>query len=216
MNKLPAYFLASALVIGISVTTAEATTKIIQFAKGKTSASVTGKIKGNEDIDYILRAGAGQTLTVDLKAGKGAAFFNVLPPGSTGEALFVGSMDADGKHFNGALPSNGDYIVRLYLMGGAKDSGKPVSYTLNVAITGNNSGASAASGTVVAEKACLAEVAKTVGLDSSKLKVLDVTEAQSGISVMVQVPEATAPWSCLSSKSGKVDGVSFTGSEGKL
>ena len=213
MNKLLVSLLTSALLVGTAVTSAEAAIKHIQFAKGKSSASVSGKVKGNESIDYVIRAGAGQTMTVDFKAIKGAAFFNVLPPGSTGEALFVGSMDAVGTSYKGVLPSDGDYIIRIYLMGAAEDSGKPVNYTLKVVING---GGRLASGTVVAEKACLAEVAKTVGVNSSKLKVLDVKEAQSGISVMVQVPDATAPWSCLSSKTGKVDGVSFTGSEGGL
>ena len=217
MKKLLVFLLASALlVVGTAFITAEAATKHIQFAKGKSSASVSGKIKGNEDIDYVIRARAGQTLTVDFKAGKGAAYFNVMPPGSTYEALFVGSRENNSDHFKGTLPSDGDYTLRIYLMGGAKDSGKPVSYTLKVAITSSGSASSPASGTAVAEKACLAEVAKTVGVNSSKLKILDVKEAQSGISVMVQVPDATAPWSCLSSKKGKVDGVSFTGSEGGL
>ena len=79
-------------------------------------------------MDYVIRASAGQTMTVDFKAGKGAAYFNVLPPGSTGEAIFVGS--SEGNHFKGELPSDGDYTIRVYLMGGAKDSGKPVNYTL--------------------------------------------------------------------------------------
>jgi len=118
MKKLLVCLLASALLVGTAVTSAEAVTKQIQFAKGKTSASVSGKITGNDSMDYILRAGAGQTLTVDFKVSKRAAFFNVLPPGSTGEALFVGSMNAVGDHFKCALPSDGDYILRVYLMGG--------------------------------------------------------------------------------------------------
>ena len=46
--------------MGTAFTTAEAAAKQIQFAKGKTSASVSGKIKGNEDIDYVIRARAGK------------------------------------------------------------------------------------------------------------------------------------------------------------
>ena len=57
-------------------------------------------------------------MTVDFKASKSAAYFNVLPPGSSGEAIFVGS--SAGNHFIGELPSDGDYILRVYLMGGAK------------------------------------------------------------------------------------------------
>ncbi len=130
MKKLLACLLAGALLTGTALT-AEAA-KQIAFDKGKSSASVSGIVKGSEDVDYELRANAGQTLIVDFKAGKGAAYFNVLPPGSTGEAIFNGSMDGD--HFKGELPSDGVYTIRVYLMGGAKDSGKPVNYTLKVSI----------------------------------------------------------------------------------
>jgi hypothetical protein len=214
MKKVLVYLLAGALLTGTALT-AEAA-KQIAFGKGKSSASVSGKVQGNSDVDYELRASAGQTMTIDFKASKGAAYFNVLPPNSTGEAIFVGS--SEGNHFKAALPSDGVYTIRVYLMGGAKDSDKPVTYTLKVSIPASPKTGDTAknSGTSVAEKACLAAVAKKAGISASKLKVTDVSEAQSGISVMVQVPEATAPWSCLSSKKGKVDGVSFTGSEGAL
>ena len=223
MKKLLVFLLASALlVVGTAFITAEAATKHIQFAKGKSSASVSGKIKGNEDIDYVIRARAGQTLKVDFKASKGAAFFNVLPPGSTGEALFVGSRDADGKHFKGALPSDGDYIIRIYLMGDAKDSGKPINYTLKVGIpaSGKSSAAtktsSSSSNVKTAEKNCLAAVAKQVGVSSSKLSVSYSSEAESGIGIDIKVPDATDLWFCLTDRKGKVEEVRFKGSEGKL
>lgn len=52
---------------------------------------------------------------------------------------------------------------------------------------------SAASGTKVAEKACLAKVAKTVGKPSKTLKVTEVLTGQAGIGVTIKVPGATAP-----------------------
>ncbi len=215
MKKLLVCLLASALLTGTALT-AEAA-KQIAFGKGKSSASVSGKVQGSNDVDYVIRASAGQTLTVDFKAGKGAAYFNVLPPGSTGDAIFVGS--SAGNHFKGTLPSDGDYTIRVYLMGGAKDSDKPVSYTLKVGIPASAKPAStgkANSETAVAEKACLAEVAKKVGVSASKLKVIDVKGSEAGIGVNIQVPDATAPWSCLSDKKGHVQGTSFTGSEGDM
>jgi hypothetical protein len=215
MKKLLVCLLAGALLTGTALT-AEAA-KQIAFGKGKTSASVSGKVKGNEDMDYVLRASAGQTMTIDFKASKGAAYFNVLPPDSTGDAIFVGS--SEGNHFKAALPSDGDYTIRVYLMGGAKDSDKPVTYTLKVSIPATAKPAStskANSETAAAEKACLAAVAKKVGVSASKLKVIDTQGSQAGIGVNIQVPDATAPWSCLSDKKGHVQGASFTGSEGKL
>jgi hypothetical protein len=217
MKKLLVCLLAGALLTGTVMSTAEAASKQIAFAKGKTGTSISGKIKGNEDMDYVLRASAGQTMTVDFKASKGAAYFNVLPPNSTGEAIFVGS--SEGNHFKAALPSDGDYTIRVYLMGGAKDSDKPVTYTLKVSIPATakpSSTGKANSETAVAEKACLAAVAKKVGVSASKLKVIDVQSAEAGIGVNIQVPDATAPWSCLSDKKGNVQGTSFTGSEGAM
>ena len=158
MKKLSFILLASALLFSAFMTNATADTKQIAFAKGKTSATVSGKVKGNDSMDYSLRASAGQTLTVDFKGSKGAAYFNVLPPGSTGEAIFVGS--SSGNHFQGVLPSDGDYTVRVYLMGAAEASGKPVSFKLTVAVSASAKSSSAGSGTGVAEKACLAAVAQ--------------------------------------------------------
>lgn len=218
MKKLLVYLLTGGLLVGIAVTTVEAATKQIEFAKGKTSTSVSGKITGNEDVDYVIRASAGQTLTVDFKPSKGAAYFNVLPPGSNGEALFVGSSDAVGRHFQGVLPSDGDYILRIYLMGGAKDSGKAVSYTLKVNISagGKSSAATSSSNVKTAEKNCLEAVAKTVGVSSNKLSVSYSSEAESGIGIDIKVPDATDPWFCLTDRKGKVQDVRFKGTEGGL
>jgi len=106
MKKLFVSLLASALLTTAILSTAQGATSQIAFAKGKSSAAVSGKIKGNDSNDYVLRASAGQTLIVDFKAGKGTAYFNVLPPGSTGEAIFVGSSEGD--HFKASLPSDGE------------------------------------------------------------------------------------------------------------
>ena len=142
-KQLFAGWLVGAVLAGLAITTtAEAVTKSISFGKGKTGTSVTGQIKGREDVDYQLRAGAGQTMVVDLKASKGAAYFNVLPPGSSGEAIFVGQNE--GNHFKGQLPSDGVYTIRLYLMGAAKDENKAVNYTLEVSVLGSGKGTNAA------------------------------------------------------------------------
>jgi len=63
---------------------------------------------------------------------------------------------------------------------------------------------------------CLASVAKTVGLPASRLKVIRQTSNATGSSVDVKVPNATAPWGCLTNLQGKVEDVHFKGSEGAL
>ncbi len=107
----------------------------LQFAKGASSATVKGSLKGDKTIDYKLRAKAGQTMSVTLKTSNGVNYFNVLPPGSTGEAIFVGSTS--GNEWTGALPADGEYTVRVYLMRSAARRNETANYTLTVGITGS-------------------------------------------------------------------------------
>jgi hypothetical protein len=67
-----------------------------------------------------------------------------------------------------------------------------------------------------AKNNCLTSVAKTVGIPSSNLKVIQQRSDASGISVDVKVPKATAPWGCRTDRQGKVEDVHFKGSEGAL
>lgn len=105
----------------------------VQFAKGKSGATIKGTITGDQTLDYTLRAAAGQTMTVKI-SGSPSVNFNVLPPGSAGEALFVGSRD--GNRATTTLPASGEYTIRVYQMGNASSSGKRSNFTLDVAIAG--------------------------------------------------------------------------------
>jgi hypothetical protein len=69
---------------------------------------------------------------------------------------------------------------------------------------------------IKARNNCLTSIAKTVGSPRENLKVIRQTSDASGISVDVKVPNATAPWGCLTNRQGKVEDVHFKGSEGAL
>jgi hypothetical protein len=105
----------------------------VQFAKGATSAVLQGKLTGDSTVDYVVRAGAGQRIDVQLKKSHPQNYFNVLPPGSTGSAMFVGDT---GEDYSGLLPADGDYIVRVYLMRPAARRGESSTYTLTIGVTG--------------------------------------------------------------------------------
>lgn len=100
----------------------------VRFEKGRNGATLKGSIKGDEIVDYRLRATAGQILDVNLQANNRAAYFNVLPPDDE-TALFVGSVS--GNSFNGALPRDGEYTVRVYLMRNAARRNESAHYTVN-------------------------------------------------------------------------------------
>jgi len=79
---------------------------------------------------------------------------------------------------------------------------------------GSAAHSSGSSETQVAERACLAKVAKTVGKPVDTLTVTEVLTSEAGIGVTIKVPGATAPWSCLSDAEGHVQGAMFTGRDG--
>ena len=130
---LHCFFAAMALLTAHGLAQADITRHPVQFAKGKTGTTLKGSIVGDQTVDYTLRAAAGQTMTVKL-SGRSTVYHNILPPGSTGEALFVGSRD--GSMSTTALPVSGEYTIRVYQMGNAKSSGQRSNFGLEVSIAG--------------------------------------------------------------------------------
>jgi len=109
--------------------------KPVQFAKGKSSAVIRGRVVGRNYIDYPLRAGAGQRMTVSLKGSNGANYFNLLPPDSGDVAMAAG--DLIGNRFDGLLPDDGVYTIRVFLYRAAARRNEASDFTLMVGITGS-------------------------------------------------------------------------------
>jgi nitrous oxidase accessory protein NosD len=78
----------------------------VRFAKGASAATLKGSLKGEQIIDYTLRAKAGQTMSITLKTSNLSNYVNVLPPGSKDVAMFVGSTS--GNEWTGPLAADGD------------------------------------------------------------------------------------------------------------
>jgi hypothetical protein len=107
----------------------------VTFANGASSATIKGTLKGGADVDYLVRAAAGQTLEVKVEGTNPQNDFNVLPPGSTNVAMYVSSMTGE-RSWSGMLPADGDYAIRVYLMRPAARRSESSKYTLTVAVTG--------------------------------------------------------------------------------
>jgi hypothetical protein len=105
--------------------------KRVEFPKGANSVTLKGKITGRESLDYQVMAKVGQSMTVTLESATPSQNFNVLPSGG-GAALHIGSRD--GTTFTDKLPANGDYTIRVYLMGNARDTGATVAHTLKISL----------------------------------------------------------------------------------
>lgn len=104
----------------------------VAFKPGASSASISGTLTGDDTIDYVLGARAGQTMTIAFKPAGPNSSYNVLPPGSE-VAIAIG--DTVGNQWSGTLPANGDYRMRVFLSRAAA-RGKTESYALTVSIKG--------------------------------------------------------------------------------
>lgn len=109
-------------------------TERLQFSSGSSSATVTGKIRGYQGVDYVVRASAGQRMVVRLKTRNTANYFNILPPGSSAAAIFIGSTR--GNRYDGTLPKSGDYRIRVYMMRSAARRNETARYSLTIKIDG--------------------------------------------------------------------------------
>lgn len=110
---------------------------VVHFPPGSSGTTLNGAVRGREYVDYVLGARAGQTMHATLRVidtnGDGVIYFNILPPGSDNEAIYVGSME-DEPEADVRLPENGDYKIRVYLMGNDRDADKTVGYEIDVSV----------------------------------------------------------------------------------
>jgi hypothetical protein len=103
----------------------------VTFAKGKSAATLTGSIKGDQDRTYTVDARAGQTMTVTLKSTKGSAEMNIYAPGKE-EAISLGALDP--YKVTTLLPVSGRYRVQVFQMRAAARRGEVATYTLTIGI----------------------------------------------------------------------------------
>ena len=108
---------------------------------------VSGTLKGYRLADYRLPLEAGQTVRLELRTGKPAAYFNLQAPGADAGAMFIGSIA--GERFDTVAPVSGDYLLRVYLMRSAARRNELARYTLSVQ-AGAHPGKAAAGDALVA------------------------------------------------------------------
>ena len=99
--------------------------KRIQFAKGKTSATVKGNT-GSYGVTYVVRAKSGQKLVLSLTPASKVGI-KVETTGRYGEMVLLN--EERGGSFEVGLEESGDYTIFV----GSTDN-KPVSFVLTVKI----------------------------------------------------------------------------------
>jgi len=126
------FFALSAL----GAVTVTITSNRVAVPEDGTPAVLKGTVAGYAITDYLIRARAGQTMSVAFKSSNGANHFSVLPPGSNDIAVFTGSVGGDS--WSGTLMIGGDYRLRVYLMRGAARRNETADYTLSVTLSGTD------------------------------------------------------------------------------
>jgi hypothetical protein len=112
-------------------------TERVEFPRGSSQSTIHDSIRGRHFVDYLVRAKAGQEIQVVLETDHPSNYFNVYEPGTRPEfdnAIYAGSIH--GTSYETALPSDGDYLIRVYLMRSAGRRGETANYALMVAVTG--------------------------------------------------------------------------------
>jgi hypothetical protein len=133
MKKITAGLISFALLAGaVSAPVFAQPGRTVSLVAGQAAQPVQGSIKGDELAEYVLRARAGQTLTLGMSSSNAANYFNLLAPGSSGEALANGSLS--GNRWSGVLPVDGDYRVRVYLMRSAARRHESARFTLTLSL----------------------------------------------------------------------------------
>ena len=111
--------------------------KSIEFARGASSSTVNGSIKGYDYIDYRIVVRAGQQMSVTMRTTRGSPYFNILEPGSSDVAIFIGSTR--GQSFSGTTAKSGAYTIRVYQMRASARRGEIAGYSLSVSVRGSSS-----------------------------------------------------------------------------
>jgi hypothetical protein len=114
------------IVTALAVTAAYGQTeKRIQFAKGRSSATVKGN-SGQNGIYYVVRAKQGQMLVLDVSPTSKVGV-KVESNGRFGHQVLL--REEKGGHFEVGLEEAGDYTIFIGSL-----NGKPVPFTLTVGI----------------------------------------------------------------------------------
>jgi hypothetical protein len=126
--------LASLLAGAMPAAASDIRAERVHFARGASSATIEGRIHGDQGIDYVLGAREGQQMRVSMASRHAGASFNIIAPGETDVAMFIGEQQDN--RFEGVLPKSGDYRVRVFLVRAAARRGETADFRLEIAIAG--------------------------------------------------------------------------------
>lgn len=121
------------MLLVFSVTAAAQTKKVnVKFKAGSSSGTFSNTVTGYGTVDFIVGAKTGQQMTVKLTSSNTFLYLNILNP-DTGEVINDEARET--TNWSGNLPSNGDYIIEVYLVRAeARRNKKPVNFSIDIEV----------------------------------------------------------------------------------
>ena len=99
--------------------------KPVQFGKGRTTAVLKGTADNAHGYTYTLAAKAGQTMSVHVTSGAGAAIFSITAPSGAVEGA------TEVKDWSGTLPDTGNYLIAVW---NKRKGGRAIPFTIELTI----------------------------------------------------------------------------------
>jgi hypothetical protein len=137
MKKCSAIFAAAVafVVLTFFAFDANAQTKKVnvRFKPGTSGGTYSNTVTGYGTVDFYLKAGAGQTMSVKLTSPSSFLYFVVRK--GTGDGDVLGDDVADLTEWSGELPEAGTYVVRVYLVRAeARRNRRPASFKVKIGV----------------------------------------------------------------------------------
>src|SRR5437762_23649 len=95
----------------------------IEFKRGTTSTTLSGSVRGDEEMEYVLAAKEGQTLII--KATSVPVKSSVFDLHRQGDDLaYATDFNYSGVSYSGVLPKTGDYFINVKRLSEAKGASR--------------------------------------------------------------------------------------------
>jgi hypothetical protein len=121
------------VVLGAIVSSAQSKRVDIKFSPGTSSGTYANTLTGYGNVDFYVKASAGQEMSVKLNSTKTFLYFVVLKDPESMEAVADGARET--TEWSGKLPADSTYIVRVYLVRAeARRSKRAVKFTLDIGV----------------------------------------------------------------------------------
>ena len=121
---VPVFFVVT---LALSSILADGVKQKIRFAKGSSSATMSGTVVRGDSDRYYVGAKKGQTMSVKITSEEDNAVFQIYLPGEE-KALHGAGDGDDATNWSGELPADAEYVI---VVGGTRGN---ATYKLRVAI----------------------------------------------------------------------------------